>query len=161
MTSPVSCWAWDVAKDSSPPLHLVLRNDVAGIRVLADAIEEFGARHGLPSTLIDEFSLASDELMTNTISYGGTGLRIEAEMRLEGDNVVLDLIDDGILFDPLSAPPPDLDSSLAERRIGGLGVHIVRTLMDEVRYGCEDGLNKTTIIKHFSRQGRNNETETE
>jgi anti-sigma regulatory factor (Ser/Thr protein kinase) len=150
-----------VTRDSPPSFHLVSGSDAADLQRLAGAIADFGARLGLPDALVGDFVLASEELMTNTISYGGAGLRIEAEMRLEDDHVVFVLIDNGVLFDPLSAPPPDLVSPLAERRIGGLGVHLVCKLMDVVRYDCQGGVNKTTIAKQFLREGSRNETETE
>ncbi len=55
-------------------------------------------------------------------------------MQLDAPHLTIEFIDDGDPFDPLAAPPPDLEAPLEERDLGGLGVHIVRSLADEVRY---------------------------
>ena len=60
----------------------------------------------------------------------------------------MEIVDDGKPFDPFSdAPPPDLDSSVADRPTGGLGIHLVRRLMDEAHYRREDGGNRVVLIK--------------
>ena len=139
--------------EPAPALHLALGGDIAEIRRLADAIQAFGVSHGISERIIRQFSLASDELVTNTILYGGSGLRIDVEMRIADGSFCMTISDNGKPFDPFSAPPPDLASPLADRAVGGLGVHIVRSLMDDVAYFCQDGLNHTTITKQICRQG--------
>ena len=128
-------------------IRLVLRGEVAEIRRLAAALEDFGAAHGIPDRIIGQFALASDELVTNTITYGGPDLRIEVAVLLQDGRLSMTIEDNGKPFDPFSAPAPDLTASLEDRAIGGLGVHIVSSLMDNVFYKCHDGLNKTTIDK--------------
>ena len=60
----------------------------------------------------------------------------------------MEIVDSGKPFDPFTeAPPPDLDSPVPDRPIGGLGVYLVQQLMDEARYAREDGKNKLTFIK--------------
>ena len=67
-----------------------------------------------------------------------------------GDGVVMaEISDDGRAFDPLQVPPPDLDADLELRPIGGLGVHFMKTLMDEVAYRREGGRNILTMRKRF------------
>ena len=57
-------------------------------------------------------------------------------------------MDNGRPFDPLNdAPEPDLDSGVADRAVGGLGVHLVRTMMDEMRYRRDRGRNHLTLVK--------------
>ncbi len=58
--------------------------------------------------------------------------------------------DDGIAFDPLIAPPPDLDSDIEDRPIGGLGVYLVKEMMDEVEYARADGRNRVTLVKNVA-----------
>ena len=89
-----------MAKSNPPPLQLVLRSDVADIQRLADAIDGYCASHGVPTSLSHQLALVSDELMTNTMSYGGANLTIEVEMRLEDDRVTLSIIDNGIPVRP-------------------------------------------------------------
>ena len=61
-----------------------------------------------------------------------------------------ELSDDARPFDPLNAPPPDLNSAIEDRRIGGLGVHLVKTLMDDVGYAYRDGRNHITLRKKIA-----------
>ncbi|HEX4193960.1 MAG TPA: ATP-binding protein, partial [Stellaceae bacterium] len=68
----------------------------------------------------------------------------------EGEMIVTELSDDGRAFDPLNAPPPDLDSAIEDRRIGGLGVHLVKTMMDDVTYAYRDGRNHVTLRKKIA-----------
>lgn len=135
-----------------PSLRLALCSDVAEIRRLADALESFGVAHAIPAEIIGRFALASDELITNTILYGGPDLHIGVDLRLADGLLSMTIADDGRPFDPLCAPLPDITSDLADRRVGGLGVHIVIRLMDVVSYRLQDGLNKTTIAKVVSAQ---------
>jgi len=58
--------------------------------------------------------------------------------------------DDGKPFDPLQAPPPDLSLPLERRPIGGLGIHLIRNLMDEVSYARVGGRNVLKMVKHLS-----------
>jgi serine/threonine-protein kinase RsbW len=64
--------------------------------------------------------------------------------------VMAEVFDDGIAFDPLKVPPPDLTADLGSRPIGGLGVHFVKTLMDEVAYRRDGNRNVLTMRKRFA-----------
>ncbi len=64
-----------------------------------------------------------------------------------GDEITVEIEDDGRAFDPFDAPPPDLTSSIEERAIGGLGVHLVRSLTDDASYERRDGRNIVTLRK--------------
>ena len=59
----------------------------------------------------------------------------------------LELSDDGIAFDPLSLPPPDVSLDIEDRLIGGLGVHLIRTMMDSVSYRREGDWNRLLVTK--------------
>ena len=64
-------------------------------------------------------------------------------MVCEADTVTIEIVDDGPRFDPLEdAPLPDPDAPLEDRPVGGLGVHLVRTMMDEISYRYQDGKNR-------------------
>lgn len=129
-------------------IHVVLRSDSHEIRRLADAIEYLADSLQLPAPMIFKLNLALDELITNTIAYGYAEQKdgeIDIEMRRHDDRVEVRLIDSAAAFDPFSVPEPNLDASLEERQIGGLGIHFVRTLIDEISYRRDDGRNVITL----------------
>jgi serine/threonine-protein kinase RsbW len=87
---------------------------------------------GLPG-----FELALEEIFMNIVMHGarpGTTARVEVAVSVGPEAVTMAVEDDGPPFDPLSLPPPDLTASLENRKIGGLGVYLVREVMDEVGY---------------------------
>ena len=106
---------------------------------------------GLGGKLVFTLNLALDELVTNVVSYGydePAGDRdITVALAVGDGRLTATLEDDGRPFDPLAKAPPDIDSSLEDRRIGGLGVHFVRTMMDDVQYRRVDGRNRLTLVK--------------
>ena len=83
---------------------------------------------------------AVDEACTNIIKYGGS-TEIEINCRVEDELVEVQITDDGVAFNPLDAPTPDLSVPLEEREVGGLGIHFIRTLMTEVKYERREGKN--------------------
>ena len=124
---------------------------------LAEAVEAFIEHEELPSKLAFQLNLVLDELLTNTINYGFAGdsrppaeRHIEVILRCSGDDLIMVLEDDAKAFNPLDAPPPDLDKSLEERRIGGLGIHLVRNTMDELTYQRDGRMNRLTLRKHLT-----------
>lgn len=137
-------------------LSLVLKNDLSELARIAEAIEAHGEGRDWPMKWVLNVNLSLDELITNVISYGyeDSGeheIRITLTERDGTLEVVLE--DDGVAFDPLSeAPEPDLAASVEERRIGGLGVHFVKSLMDEVSYERRDGRNCLTLIQRSPRE---------
>ena len=135
----------------APALTLTLKNDLAELTRVAEAIETHGESRGWPMKWIMNATLSLDELITNIVSYGYRD-REEHEILVtlteEDGALVVVLEDDGIAFDPFSAAPePDLEAGVEERRIGGLGVYFVKSLMDEVAYERRDGRNRITLIQ--------------
>lgn len=132
-------------------LEIVLRNDLGEADRLAAAVEGFCDDQDVPPRAAYHLNLVLDELMTNIVSYGydeGAGER-EIRIRLQSDieAVHVEVEDDGRAFNPLEVPAPDLDASLETRPIGGLGVHFLRTLMDDLCYRRENGRNKLCFKK--------------
>ena len=94
-------------------------------------------------------NLVLEELILNVMDYGteGSDPDITIEIASEGDSISIDLSDRGRPFDPLTeAPEPDLTSAVGERRVGGLGVHLTKTLMDEVSYSRNADRNRLSIV---------------
>jgi anti-sigma regulatory factor (Ser/Thr protein kinase) len=137
----------------SEALDLHLTNDLAALAGLADAVERFGAAHRLPADILNALQVTVDEIVTNAITHGyAPGARGEIAVRLQRrpDGIEIEIEDDGMPFDPLQAPPPNLGLPLAERPIGGLGIHFVRNLMDKMSYARHDGRNLLKLVKNFA-----------
>ena len=137
------------------PLRVNLPRDTAAIPDLADDIAAYCEAARVTAADVHAINLALDELLTNVIDYGLDGVeapRIAVALQIEPDRLIAQVTDNGAAFDPFSeVAEPDLDAALADRPIGGLGVHLVVTMMDEVRYAYEDNLNRITLIKKRSR----------
>lgn len=95
-------------------------------------------------------SLAIEEIVTNCIRYGyeDTGEhRILIALRVADGRLTMQTVDDGRPFDPLAAPKPDLSVDLESRVEGGLGIHLLRSLADEMTYERSGGHNRITLVK--------------
>ncbi len=135
-------------------VELRLANDLAGLAQLADHVEGFGAAQRLPENVVNALNVVVDEAVSNVINHGyDAGVRgeIAVRLRLAAGGVLLEVEDDGRPFDPLQVPPPDLSLPLERRPIGGLGIHLIRNLMDEVTYARIGGRNVLKMVKHLAR----------
>jgi anti-sigma regulatory factor (Ser/Thr protein kinase) len=117
------------------------------------AFAEFADAHALPASVRRSVNVVLDELLTNTISYGFAGrsggeVTIEAELR--ADRLSVTLTDDGKPFDPFGLASPDTALPVQERRIGGLGLHLVRQLMDDVSYRRRADRNVVVLAKNLT-----------
>ena len=133
-------------------LTLKFETNLEELLRLQTEIEELGEREGWDPALIFHVNLAVEELATNIISYAFSDTEVihgfEVSFNSEPDCLTIDMWDEGRPFDPLTeAPEPDLDATLEDRRIGGLGVYFAETLMDEMRYKREEGKNHLTLVK--------------
>lgn len=138
---------------SNERLNLRIANDIAELSRVAESVEEFCASQAIPAGNAFKLNIALEELLTNTISYGyeDSGRHeIAIDIAREGETIVAELSDDARPYDPLNAPPPDLESAIEDRRVGGLGVHLVKTMMDDVRYAYRDGRNHITLRKNIA-----------
>ena len=122
-------------------------DEVAG---LAEAMAEFGRKHGLTEEAVSDAQLVLEEVVVNSICHGFTeegDHRVEVRIALTGGDLILTTLDDGIPFNPLDAPPADVDAPIEDRPIGGLGIHLVRNLMDSVTYERTDDGNRLVMRK--------------
>ncbi|MEN6349591.1 MAG: ATP-binding protein [Syntrophomonas sp.] len=134
-------------------LHVSLKNKLEEIPALAQAIENFAEANNLPDHSIFQVNLCLDELLTNTISYGfpeGGEHEISVAVTLEGETLVVGVRDDGLAFNPLEQSEPDTAQGIEERPIGGLGIHLVRNMMDEIEYRRESGQNVLVMKKQLN-----------
>lgn len=119
------------------------------VAVLAE-LDRFARQHGASAALIHDLEVALDEVLGNVIVHGYRDAQGEICVRLRrtADAFVIEIEDRGVAFDPTQVPPPDLSASLRERQVGGLGLHFVKNLMDEVAYTRLDGRNRLRLVKH-------------
>jgi serine/threonine-protein kinase RsbW len=93
-----------------------------------------------------QLNMAVEELLTNVVRHSGTTEKIGVVVRDEPQAVSVELIDAGAPFDPFTqAAPPALDAGVMDRPIGGLGVHLVRTMLDQVQYQRADDRNHVLL----------------
>lgn len=133
-------------------LMLTVANRFDAIPAMAAEIERFCEGHGVPPAVIGQVNLALDEALTNTISYAwpeGGDRQALVRLSVADSTIEAEISDDGTEFDPLAAPPPDVTAALDDRVPGGLGVHLIRTVMDAVSYRREGGRNVLTMRKSF------------
>jgi len=104
----------------------------------------------LDPAVIPNVILAVDEAVSNIIVHGyqGQGGAIEIEVSREGDALVIRIRDEAAPFDPTIVPPPDVTLPLAQRIPGGLGIHLIRQIMDEMTHRVtSQGGNELTLVK--------------
>jgi anti-sigma regulatory factor (Ser/Thr protein kinase) len=113
-------------------------------------VERFGAEHACPGHVINDVNVVLDEVLSNIISYGyedGEQSDILVRLDYRPGEVLVEVEDAGKPFDPLKAPPPDLGVPLEARQVGGLGIHFMKSLMDDVAYARVDGKNRLRLRK--------------
>jgi len=128
-----------------------LKNNLAELDKLCGCLETFGQEFELSKKFILEINLALDELFSNIICYGFTDNSehiIRMTMTLENDELLISIEDDGIRFNPIDFEIPDMPHSIEECKIGGLGIHIVRKLVDDISYQRCDDKNVLTLKKN-------------
>ncbi len=123
-------------------ISIVLKNSFAELETLSLALKKFGDAHHLPLKVILDINLALDEIFTNIVSYGFKDFEehlINIHLLINAQELTIKIQDDGIPFNPMDIPAPDLDAPLAERKAGGLGIHLVKKKMDEMHYQRRQG----------------------
>ena len=130
---------------------LVLRTAIEELQKVETAVDEISSAEGWQPDVEFKIRLALDELCTNVVNYAHQDdLDHDMTVTIESDDdeVRVQIVDDGDPFNPLEdAPEPDTDSALADRRVGGLGVYFVKTLVDDVRYWRDDNKNHLALSK--------------
>ena len=123
---------------------LVMRNDIQQIPTLAEWVEMIG----LPQELNMPINLALEEAVSNVMLYAYPGKSGQVLVECDkSDKLVFTITDSGVPFDPTQQEDPDVTQSAEDRPIGGLGIFLVRQIMDEVRYERKDDKNILTLVK--------------
>lgn len=127
--------------------RIEIESDLEELPRLAEFIGTFADAHALAPQVTMQLNLALEELVTNVIQHGyvGESGSIHLELEREGDTIRAELKDRARAFDPFTAAEPELDASLEDRKIGGLGVHLVREFADSFAYRREGDENQVRI----------------
>ena len=132
--------------------ELTAENQISEIPRVNAAFNEFSEQQGLPRSVAGKVNVILDELLTNIVSYAYRDeARHEIKIRVELTEDVLQLTidDDGVPFNPFQSAAPDTTLSMEEREAGGLGIHLVRSMVDEVSYQRRIDGNSVTVVKRL------------
>ena len=128
-----------------------IRDQRREIGAINDALERAAAAGDVPEAPMRAMQVALDELLTNAISYGESTadnpVRVQLILSRSALRAVIN--QPGPEFDPTMLAAPDTEGALQDREIGGLGIHLVRNMMDEFQYRYEQGTNVVSIGKKY------------
>ena len=129
---------------------IILTNDISEINKLTEFVEEIGNELSLAPDVVFNLNLVLEEAVVNIINYAypkEEHQSIYLSATLHEGSIILVLTDTGVEFDPTMAPEADITLSAEKRPIGGLGIFLIRQIMNEVRYDRIDGKNVLTMEK--------------
>jgi len=132
---------------------LALDSDIAELERLSAFVDAFCELEAVPAETCSQLQVALEELVLNVIKYGECEPKKDAirlAIRREGDELRAELSDTGVFFNPLDVPPPDLTGSVLDRPLGGLGIHLVRNLLQSIRYERCAGRNYLYFVKRLN-----------
>jgi len=129
--------------------ELVIDSTIEKIPEISALLGEEMQTFGFGSEIILDIQLAVEEAITNVINHGykKTGGEIIISSKISPERIEVQIMDTAPQFNPLSVPEPDLDSTIDDRNVGGLGIFLIRQVMDEVSYRYEDGKNILSLTK--------------
>jgi len=138
---------------AGPKLELMVPNRLSETSRVKKHFDTFAEDYGIPEKVRLKMNVVFDELLTNIISYAyqdnkehDIGIKVE----LSADRLKVSMVDDGIPFNPLGVETPDTGLPLEERKIGGLGIHLVRKMMDKVSYRRRIDKNVITVVDYLA-----------
>lgn len=126
----------------------------AGLKEIFDTCERFAARSAVPDAVRHDIYVAIEELVSNVMRHGsrpGSRPRVTMALTVAAGSCRVVLADNGAAFNPLAAAPPDVDGELLDRPVGGLGIALVRGLMEDLRYrrlaGCNHVMMRKSLLQ--------------
>jgi phosphoserine phosphatase RsbU/P len=142
---------------AGPKLELTVPNQLDENARVKEHFDTFAEHYDIPKQVRLKMNVVFDELLTNIISYAyqdskehSIGIKVE----LSTDRLKVSMVDDGIPFNPLGVETPDTNLPLEERKIGGLGIHLVRKMMDKVSYRRRIDKNVITVVEYLEEDGK-------
>lgn len=134
-------------------IETTIRNRREELRKVIEAVDRIAAEHHLDADVVGDMQVALDEVLKNIVDYGYTDdaeHEIRMRLRVVDSAIEATIEDDGVPFNPLESAVPDTRAPLRERRIGGIGLHIVKNLMSEVSYNRIAGHNQLVLRKKMA-----------
>ena len=121
------------------------------LQFITSEVEGLGEREDWPAGLVFKVNLVLEEVGINILSYGGESggqwPAFEIVITSDDDSLRIEVSDEGRPFDPFQdAPKPSIDADIEDRGIGGLGIHLVKTMMDDTSYQHSEGKNRLTMV---------------
>ncbi len=132
-------------------LSLRIKTEVSELERIFAAVDDLGSQQNWPADFVFRINLVIEEVAMNCIKYCHMEGVADFEIKMvpENDVLTIEITDAGRPFNPLTdAPEADTDSDIEDRAVGGLGIHLVRTMTDEMRYRREGDQNHLTLIMH-------------
>ncbi len=135
-----------------PTLNLIIRNDVREIASVIERFDDFATRNGMSPEARAVFDIGFDEMLSNIIYYAYPDAdthAIEIHVDFDSQQAIAVIGDDGVPFNPFAHPAQNTDRPLAERDVGGCGIHLVRTMLDDASYQRYLDRNIITLVKRM------------
>ena len=133
--------------------NISITNNLEQAEILSRFVEEVAEEWGLPGKIILNLVLVVEEVVANIIFYGYDDRaehRINLGFSYEDNTITLQVEDDGRAFNPLLAAPADTTAELHDCKVGGLGLYLVRKIMDEITYSRLNNKNILILKKHIT-----------
>jgi anti-sigma regulatory factor (Ser/Thr protein kinase) len=141
--------------NSAKPVNkasLAIGNTIAEMTRVVEFVDRFGAANGIPKAIVNNLNLCLDELLNNTISYGYDDREphsIVVDLSVADGLLIVEIKDDAKPFDPRRPTPAAFGDTLRARKVGGLGLQFVKTLMDDMDYRRVERTNIVKITKRL------------
>ena len=148
---------------SPSELHFTLRNQRSEIARMFTLLEGFCQSRGISEDDMFNVRLVLDEAVINVIVHGYDDTlerAINVSLSMDGALLAIHIDDDGVAYNPLDAPVPRFDLPIEQRRIGGLGVHIMKTLARSVEYSRANERNNLDIVIQVGAQDESSPSST-
>jgi len=132
---------------------LILKTDLSELERVMSFVSDLCTRNSIPPDIEYDINLALDETITNVVRHAypeGGDHHFTVQMMLSEGEFMARIEDDGVEFNPLDHPEPDLEAPLEERKEGGLGIYLVRQIMTSVEYQRVAGKNQITLRKKLA-----------
>lgn len=125
---------------------------IGNLNTVTEFVNESLKGHGVPERLQMKIDIAIDELFSNIVkySYGDKGGKVTVRVEVDAEKASITFIDEGIEYNPLNQPEPDLSLTADDEAVGGLGIFITKKIMDDIQYEYSDGKNILIIHKKSS-----------
>jgi serine/threonine-protein kinase RsbW len=134
--------------------EIVIKSKTENLSSVRDFIHDCCNSNGIASSAIDDVVIAVDEACTNVIKHAYKFMPdgdIKVRLRISGKKLSIDIIDYGNIFNPDALKEPNMNEYFKMKKVGGLGVHLMKTLMDEVRFEPVPGkYNKVVLSKNIA-----------